>query len=86
MNTVHYNYIKLEKNMYIVFGEPTGIYRLKIGFFGLIDMPTEFQETYYKHIRLQNTFCFFDDITIVSTGSQSEHINHVTKSLKIKWG
>ena len=36
----------------------------------------------YTLIGLQNTYCFLDDIIIVSTGSGSDHLAYVTKSLK----
>ena len=46
-------------------------------------MPAEFQKAMdYTLIRLQNTYCFLDDIIIVSTGSETDHLAYVTKCLK----
>ena len=46
-------------------------------------MPAEFQKAMdYTLISLRNSFCFIDDIISVSTGSESEHLNYLTKSLK----
>ena len=36
----------------------------------------------YTFVGLQNTYCFLDDIIIVSTGSESDHLSYVIKSLK----
>ena len=50
-------------NFNIVSGETTGIYHFKTGFYGLTDMPAEFQKAMdYTLIGLKNTFCFLDDI------------------------
>ena len=57
----------------IVSGDMTGTYRFKTGFYGLIDMPAEFQKAMdYTLIGLKNTFCFLDDILIVSKGSEED--------------
>ena len=46
-------------------------------------MPTEFQKAMdYTLIGLKNTFCYFDDILIVSKGSEEDHFKLVTKCLK----
>ena len=46
-------------------------------------MPAEFQKAIdYNFIGPQNTYFFQDDTIIVSTGSDSDHNNYVTKSLK----
>ena len=43
----------------IVCGDMTGTYRFKTGFYGLTDMPAEFQKAMdYTLIGLKNTFCF----------------------------
>ena len=63
-------------------GESTATYRFKTGFYGLTDMPAEIQKAIaYTFVGLQNTYCFLDDIIIVSTGSESDHISYVTKCL-----
>ena len=60
-----------------------GTHRFKTGFYGLTDMPAEFQKTMdYTFIRLQTTFCFLDDILIVSKESEEDHFKLVTKCLK----
>ena len=64
-------------------GESTGFYRFKLGFFGLIDMPAEFQKKMdYTLIGLQNTYCFLGDIIIVNAGTETDHLAYVTKCLK----
>ena len=61
-------------NFSIVCGESTGTYCFKTGFYGLTDMPKEFQKAMDN--TLQNTkgvICFLDDILIVSKGSIENH-------------
>ena len=61
-------------NFHIISGDMTGTYRLQTRFYGLTDMPAEFQKAMdYTLIGLKNTFCFLDDILIVSKGSVEEH-------------
>ena len=36
----------------------------------------------YTLVGLQNTYCFLDDIIIVSMRSESDHMTYVTKCLK----
>ena len=70
-------------NFNIICGELTGTYRFKTGFYSLIDMPAELQKTMdYSLVGLQNTYCFLDDIIIVSTGTETDHLAYVTKCLK----
>ena len=70
-------------NFNIICGESTGTYRFKTGFYGLTDMPAEFQKAMdYTLIGLQNTYCFLDDIIIVSTGTEADHLAYVFKCLK----
>ena len=70
-------------NFNIVSGAMTGTCRFKTGFYGLTDMPTEFQKAMdYTLIGLKNTFCFLDDILIVSKGSEVDHFNLVVNCLK----
>ena len=62
-------------NFNIICGESTGTCRFKTGFYGLTEMPAEFQKTMdNKLVGFQNTFCILDDIIIVSTGSESDHL------------
>ena len=68
-------------NFNITCGESTGTYRFKTGFYGLTDMPAEFQNAMdYTLVGLQNTYCFLDDIIIVSTGTEIDHLAYVTNS------
>ena len=60
-------------NFKIVCGEQTGTYRFKTGFYGLTDMPKEFQKAMVKTLQgLSGVFCFLDDILIVSKGSDMD--------------
>merc|ERR1711894_523373 len=70
-------------NFSIVGGKATGTYRFLTGFYGLTDMPTEFQKAMDRTLlNLANTFCFLDDILIVSVGSVVEHNKIVEEVLK----
>ena len=70
-------------NFNIISGEGTGTYRFITGFYGLTDMPPEFQKIMdYTLVGLQNTHCFLDDIIVVSRGSKEEHLKLVYKCLK----
>ena len=69
-------------NFYIISGDMTGTYRFKTGFYGLTDMPAEFQKAIDCTLAgLDNTFCFLDDILIVSRGGIEKHLNLVRKCL-----
>ena len=70
-------------NFNIVSGDMTGTFRFKTGFYGLTDMPAKFQKAIdYTLIGLKNTFCFSDDISIVSKGSEKDHFKLVLDCLK----
>ena len=70
-------------NFSIVSGDMTGTYRFQTEFYGLTDMPAEFQKAMdYTLNGLQNTYCFLDDILIVSKGSLKEHKSYVMKCLQ----
>ena len=70
-------------NFNIVSGDVTGTYRSKTGFYGLTDMPAEFQKARdYTLIGLKNTLCFLDDILIVSKGTEEDHFKLVLDCLK----
>ena len=70
-------------NFNIVSGDMTGTYRLTTGFYGLTDKPVEFQLAMdYTLIGLKNTFCFLDDILILSKGSEEDHFQIVLDCLK----
>ena len=67
----------------IICGDSTGTYRFKTGFYGLTDMPAEFQKAMdYTLVGLTNTFCFLDDIIVVSKGSRESHLKYVYKCLQ----
>ena len=81
-------------NFNIVVGEVTVSYRLKTGFYGLGDMPNEFQRIMDRMTqKLPNTHCYLDDILIATVGSEDEHKKLVInvlktlddKGLAIKW-
>ena len=60
-----------------------GTYRFKTGFYGLTDMPAEFQKAIdYTLIGLKNTICFLEDKLIVSKGSKEDHFNLVVSCLE----
>ena len=61
-------------NFNIVGGNATGTYRFLTGFYGLADMPAEFQKAMDRTLNYsKNTFCFLDDILIVSKGEAKDH-------------
>ena len=65
-------------------GETTGTYRLLTRFYGLGDMPNEFQrvmDSLMKDISFTN--CYTDDILIASKGSLNEHKAILTKTLNM---
>ena len=70
-------------NFNIICGDATGTYRFKTGFYGLTDMPAEFQKAMdYTLVGLSNTYCFLDDIIVVSKGSKESHLKYVDKCLQ----
>ena len=70
-------------NFNIICGVSNGTYRFKTGFYGLTDMSAEFQKAMdYTLVGLTNTYCFLDDILIVSKGSKESHIQYVYKCLQ----
>ena len=61
-------------NFNIIGGQATGTYRFNTGFYGLIDMPAEFQKAIDITLaNLTNTFSFLDDIIIVTKGGIQNH-------------
>ena len=70
-------------NFNINCGDATGTYRFKTVFYGLTDMPAEFQIAMdYTLVGLSNTYCFLDDIIVVSKGSRESHLKYVYNFLK----
>ena len=69
-------------NFSLVSGDMTGTYRFKAGFYGLTNMPAKFQKAIDCTLAgLNNTFCFLDDILIVSRGGIEQHLDLVRKCL-----
>ena len=69
-------------NFNIVGGKTMGTYRFLTGFYGLAYMPAESQKAMDRTLNnARNTFCFLDDILIVSKGSESEHEELITDVL-----
>ena len=70
-------------NFNMVGGDATGTYRFLTGFYGLTDMPAEFQKAIdCTLIGLKNTFAFLDDILIASRGTEEDNLKFVYKCLK----
>ena len=70
-------------NFNIVGGLAIETYRFLTGFYGLAVMPAEFQKAMDRTLNIaKNTFCFLDDILIVSKGDEHEHEQLVTNALK----
>ena len=69
-------------NFNLISGDMTGTYRFKTGLYGLTDMPAEFQKAIGCTLAgLNNTFCFLDDILIISRGGIEQHLDLVRKCL-----
>ena len=70
-------------NFNIICGDVTGTYHFKTGFFGLTDMPAEFQKAMgYTLVGLSDTNCFLDDIIVVSKGTKESQLKYVYKCLQ----
>ena len=64
-------------------GQATGTYGFFIGLYELADMPAEFKKAMSRTVNhAKNTFCFLDDILIVSKGEKTEHEKLVLNVLK----
>ena len=69
-------------NFNFVSGDMTGTYRFKTGFYGLTDMPAEFQKAIDCTLTgLTKKFCILDDILMVSRGRNQHHLDLVCKCL-----
>ena len=69
-------------NFNIKGGQATGTYRFNNGFYGLTDMPAEFQKVIDKTLyNLTNTFSFLDDIITVTGGGLQNHKEKLFKCL-----
>ena len=68
----------------IISGDMTGITDFKLdSFYGLTDMPAEFQKAMdYTLMGLKKTYLFLGDILIVSKGSEEQYKHYVINCLK----
>ena len=70
-------------NFNILCGEATRTYRFKTGFYGLTDMPTEFQKAMDCTLQgLEGVICYLDDILIVTKGDIQEHNDLVERVMQ----
>ena len=77
-----YNDTARHCNFNIVSGDMTGTYSFKTGFYGLTDMPADFQKAIaFTLADLANTFCFLDNILILNRGRIEDHLDLVKKCL-----
>ena len=68
----------------IVGGKTTGSYQFLTGFYGLIDIPNEFQRVMDSVLKNKPfTNCYIDDILVASKGSLKEHKATIHKILTI---
>ena len=69
-------------NFNIIGGQATGTYRFNTGFYGLTDMPAEYQKAIDITLaNLTNTFSFLDQIRIVTKGGIQNHKEKLFKCL-----
>ena len=69
-------------NFSIIGGQATGTYQFQTGFYGLMDMPAEFQKAIDLTLNNErDTFAFLDDILIISHGTKDDHINKLKRIL-----
>ncbi len=70
-------------NFSIVGGEATGTYQFRTGFYGLADMPAEFQQAMDRTLNNRpGVFAFIDDVFIVSKGSREEYQKLVRETFR----
>ena len=62
-------------------GKFTGYYRFLKGFYGLADLPTNFQENIDKSLKNKHP-AWLDDILIVTKGTKEEHKTELMETLK----
>ena len=61
-------------NFSLIDGNATGTYEFQTGFYGLTDMPAEFQKAIDLTLtNCSNTYAYLDDILIVTKGSVDLH-------------
>ena len=73
--------VSIHCSVSIVCGEPTGTCRFKTRFYGLRDIPTEFQKAMENTLQsIIKVFCFLDDILIVAKRS-IENYNKIVENV-----
>ena len=71
---------KTQCNFSIIGGQATGSYQFQTGFYGLTDMPAEFQKAIDLTLNnKKDTFAFLDDIFIISHGTKEQHIDKLKR-------
>ena len=61
-------------NFSLVGGNATGTYQFRTGFYGLTDMPAEFQKAVDLTLtNCTNTYAYLDDILVVTKGNKELH-------------
>ena len=62
----------------------TGTYRFKTGFYGVTDMPTEFQKAMDRTLDgCLNSLCYLDDVLVCSVGTAEQH-NELTEAALLR--
>ena len=70
------------RNFNLISGDMTGTNRFQTGFNGLTDIPPEIKKAIDSILTgLSNTFCFLDNISIMSSGRIEDHLQLVRKRL-----
>ena len=68
-------------NFSIIGGRATGTYQFQAGFYGLTDMPADFQKAIDLTLNIEkDTFAFLGDILIISNGPKEQHNDKLTKN------
>ena len=76
------NFTSSQCNFSLVGGDTTGTYQFLTGFYGLGDMPNEFQRVMDSTLgNIPFTNCYLDDILVASKGSFNDHKKIVFKIL-----
>ena len=76
------NFTSSQCNSSLVGGDKTGTYQFLTGFYGLGDMPNEFQRVMDSTLgNISFTNCYLDDILVASKGSFNDHKKIVYKIL-----
>ncbi len=71
-------------NFSLVGGAATGTYRFLTGFYGLADMPTEFQQAIDRALTgVRSAHAFIDDILICTKGSTPSFKNWIRSALAL---